>query len=285
MSLKLAAAGYELELAPETGGAVLALRWWGRDILRPTTAQASSVLETACFPLVPYANRIAGGRFDWEGTPVGLPVLPDFSPHSLHGNGWQIGWEVLSRTDRGAVLEATCPAGDWPSSWRARQTFELTDAGLQLALSVTNTGGRSMPVGLGFHPCFTLGASRIVAFDADEVWLVDEMMIPRQVAKSEVIACFSGGREIDAADRIDHCYRGWPGRATISTLAGLVRLAASGNARHLHVYSSAAGASLCLEPVTHRPDAIHGEPEEMPTLAPGTAEVLTMRIGMDRDAQ
>jgi len=283
--LKLAAAGYEAELAPGIGGAVLALRWCGRDILRPTPVPPPSVDATANFPLIPYANRIAGGHFDWDGKTIDLPILADFAPHALHGNGWLMGWDVLGQSDTSAAFGLTRSAEDWPSSWRGDQSFALTEAGLTQVLSVTNTGDHPMPAGLGFHPCFQLGGAPSVDFDAGQVWLVDDTQIPDRLSKPEVIACFKGGRSVRDADRIDHCYAGWSGVAMIDTLAGRARLEASANARHLHVYTPPGGASVCLEPVTHRPDAVHGQVGEMPVLAPGETEVLTIRIGLDVSAR
>ena len=61
--LELAHGDLRLALDPALGGALLSFRKGDVDLLRPTPAGASDVLETACFPLVPYANRIADGRF------------------------------------------------------------------------------------------------------------------------------------------------------------------------------------------------------------------------------
>ena len=51
-------------------------------------------LTMASFPLVPFSNRIGGGRFRWDGADHRLPPsrLPD--RHSIHGVGWRRAWRV-----------------------------------------------------------------------------------------------------------------------------------------------------------------------------------------------
>jgi Aldose 1-epimerase len=44
-------------------------------LMRPTTGDA--ILDVACFPLVPFSNRIADGNFSWEGQEIVLqPNFP-----------------------------------------------------------------------------------------------------------------------------------------------------------------------------------------------------------------
>ena len=80
----------------EAGGALAALRHRGIDVLRPMPPDSASPLDAACFPLVPYCNRIRDGRFRFGGREVVLP--PNFAPepHSLHGLSWQAPLVVLS---------------------------------------------------------------------------------------------------------------------------------------------------------------------------------------------
>ena len=58
---------------------------------------------------------------------------------------------------------------------------------------------------------------------------------------------------------------------------GTITVSADG-APHLHLYAPADGSALCLEPVSHTPDALNRAPEEMVVLPPGCSASLTMRI-------
>ncbi|OLF75532.1 hypothetical protein AWH62_05215 [Maricaulis sp. W15] len=274
--------GYELAVNPELGGGVTALRWQGRDILRPTPAGASDVLKAASFPLVPFANRIAQARFDWRGDGVELPVLPAFAPHALHGTGWQSAWTHIEQAGPGLLLALDHPAGAWPWHWAARQRFVLSATGLEIALSLTNLDETDMPAGLGFHPCFALAGERTIRFRADHVWPVGEDLIPDRPAAPRQVADFRHGQSARGERLIDHCYSGWDGSARIDCEAGRVRVTASSDARHLHVFIPPGEGHACLGPVTHRPDAIHGAAGEMPVLAPGHTQTITMRIALDQ---
>ncbi len=69
-------------------------------LLRATREGADGVLDMACFPLVPYVNRIRGGRFSFRGREVVLKpnMAGDISP--LHGQGWLAAWSVESSSER-----------------------------------------------------------------------------------------------------------------------------------------------------------------------------------------
>ena len=64
----------------------------GVDLLRRAPDGADDPLAMASFPLVPYANRIAQGRFAFDGADHQLPRNFGDHPHSIHGFGWQASW-------------------------------------------------------------------------------------------------------------------------------------------------------------------------------------------------
>jgi aldose 1-epimerase len=118
--ISLAAGDWTAELRPEIGGVLSALRHRGIDILRPMPREANSPLQSACFPLVPYCNRIRDGRFTFAGRNVMLPANFPPEPHSLHGFGWQQAWTLESRAETKCVLlHEYDGAGPWPWAYRA----------------------------------------------------------------------------------------------------------------------------------------------------------------------
>ena len=74
MSLTLVCGTLSLGIRPEIGGSISHFRQGAADILRPAPPDSRQPLDMACFPLVPFANRIAGGRFRFENHDVALPV-------------------------------------------------------------------------------------------------------------------------------------------------------------------------------------------------------------------
>jgi aldose 1-epimerase len=152
--IELASADYRLVLEPERGGSVAAFEWKGEPLFRPTCGP--SILDTACFPLVPFSNRIAFGRFERPDGVVQLrPNFPGSDhPHAIHGFGWLAPWDVVEADGDRAVLRHTYEADEWPWSYVAVQRLRLSDQGLVHELTLTNLSDRSMPAGLGFHPYF-----------------------------------------------------------------------------------------------------------------------------------
>lgn len=277
--IKLAAGDWRATLRPELGGAVTALSWRGADVLRPTPCEAANPLLAACFPLVPYANRIDGGRFVFEGREVRLKPTPGFEPHALHGDGWRRPWAVQAEDDRSAALVLDHDRGDWPWRWAARQHVALDEAGLTISLSVTNTDDAPMPAGLGLHPYFVLPEDGRLRLEAGAVWRVDERSIPTDLAPLGEVFDWAEGPLIEDAPFIDNAYDGWTGKAEIVGSQNTVRL--TSDASRLHVYAPIGEAFICLEPVTHRPDAIHAPGDEssgLVNLAPGEGLGLSMRV-------
>jgi len=268
-------AGWGLALLPELGGAISSLRHDGRDVLRPTPAGARDPLEAACFPLVPYANRIAHGRFAFDGQDYHLPLNADGQPHPLHGVGWQRAWEVGAVDLESATLHHRQAADvDWPWSYAAEQHFRLSERGLQVTLSVTNRDPRPMPAGLGFHPYFPASPDTRLTFDAESVWLADAEMLPTDPAEVAHLADWSAGDAVQRTCLIDNAYAGWSGQARIDAPFGTLHLTGE-STPYLHVFMLPGADFFCAEPVSDMPDAPNRTPG-MTALAPGE----TRQIGM-----
>jgi aldose 1-epimerase len=108
-----------------------------------------------------YANRIAGGRFEVDGTTYTL--APNDGPNLLHGGAhgfhralWNV--EPFAGDDSvGAVLTYMSPAGEggFPGTLNARVTYKLTDAN-ELSFDYKATTDAATPVNLTQHLYFNL---------------------------------------------------------------------------------------------------------------------------------
>ena len=107
-ALRLDAGDASVELEPATGGAIAGFTLGGADVLRPTPPAvrvAGDVRGHACYPLVPYSNRIAAARLRFAGNAHDLGRNFGDHPHSIHGVGWQRPWNVVAH-DRASALIA-----------------------------------------------------------------------------------------------------------------------------------------------------------------------------------
>ena len=287
MTVHLAAGGWEAELRPEIGGALAALRLGGVDVLRAMPLGALDPLEAACFPLVPYCNRIAEGAFAWQGNTVRMPH--NFAPetNSLHGLGWQQSWDVAhADTFRCTLVHDHAGIGPqpwtraietWPWAYGAQQRFRLGPRGLKITLDLTNRSAVPMPAGLGLHPYFRRAADTKVRFHSKGMVRVDARQIPfGDPAEPDTLADFARGDRLPRT-LVDHTFTDWDGTVEIADATGTITMRAAG-APALHVYAPTDGSALCFEPVTHTPDALNQAPVAMIVLPPGCTASLTMEI-------
>ena len=278
----VAAGDWRAEIDPSLGGSILSLAFRDRPILRPTPAGANDPLQAACFPLIPYANRINHGRFRFEGRAFDIGATPGFEPHALHGLGWLRPWEVTQANADSAVLTFRHAAGPgWPWAFEAEQRFVLSERGLRIDLTLTNRDAHTAPAGVGLHPYFRRPAEARLTIAAPQVWLSDDTLIPCELAKAEALFDWSESPLVADAPFVDNAYEGWTGAAHLASSEGVVTLSAPGVSR-AHVYAPQGADFICIEPVSHRPDALNAPADEasgLTILQPGETLSLSMTIG------
>lgn len=279
MTIRLARDEWEAALLPSLGGAVARLRCRGRDVLRPTPIDAADPLGTACFPMLPYANRVAEGRLSFGGKAWRLPRNFGDHPHSLHGVGWQAAWEVEEAGASHALLSLAHTAdARWPWSFHATQGFELDAAGLVITLAIRNLDDGPVPAGLGLHPYFPADEATRLHFVAAHMLGRDETMLPTEPVEADRFGDWARGSALPASELVDNAFDGWDGRATIAQEGWRTLISAEG-ARGLHLYAPPRAGFVCLEPVSHLPDAFN-RGDRFDILAPGETARLSMRISV-----
>src|SRR5690606_27483745 len=93
MTVLTLSAGRTTARITTNGGAVLRLDHAGVPLLRPAEDDALPI-DSACYPLVPFGNRICGNRFAFEGKEYALEPNTDWDRHYLHGEGWRSQWSI-----------------------------------------------------------------------------------------------------------------------------------------------------------------------------------------------
>ncbi|MBB3033672.1 aldose 1-epimerase [Alteriqipengyuania lutimaris] len=278
----LAAGAWEARLRPGVGGCLSALTLGDTPVLRTMADRADHPLQSACFPLVPYCNRIAHGCFRFGGREVALdPNLGDH-PHPLHGTGWLREWRVIRHDETSALLEDDYPGGaDWPWPYRAHQHIALDKAGCTIRLIVENRADEPAPLGSGLHPYFRRAPDSRIAFDAHQMLGIDgDALADGTGHPADSLAPWSEGSALPDT-LVDHCFTGWSGAATVTDTHGTIRLRGFG-APHVHIFAPPGGEELCIEPVSHPPDALNQSPEAMPIVQPGCAVGIALRIEADQ---
>ena len=286
MLLTLRAGKLELVLDPALGGAIRDFSWVDAGhrvpLMRASREGADSVLDMASFPLVPYVNRIRGGRFTFRGREVLLQpnMAGDISP--LHGQGWLGAWTVESCGNQDAELRFVHRAAEWPWAYEALQLFALDERGLSLRLHCRNTDDTPMPCGLGQHPYFPCTAESRIDAEVRTAFEIDEHVLP--VAEVPAEGRFDLRDRAVCGQGLDHGFGGWGGSALLTNPGWPAPLRLSSpNANFFQLYSPESGGIFVAEPVTHANAALN-EPEErweelgMRVLEPGEEMRLDMRL-------
>lgn len=280
--IELKAGRLRCELRPELGGCIAGL-WLGDvPVLRSTpAAQLASARLSACYPLVPFSNRIGQASLVWQGTQHPLVRNNGDEPHAIHGVGWQRPWSELDSDATSAMLayEHRSDAA-WPFAFDCSHTFRLRPDALEMTLALTNQSGQPAPAGLGWHPYFDKRPGGHVSMRAGGRWEMGADKLPTQRVAST-------GIDADcAALDVDHCYDGWDG--VVHLRDDVLQLRVTSPLTRVVVFNSPSRNYLAIEPVSHVNNAVHlyaaGAPADalgLTVLQPGETMVAQMAIEVE----
>ena len=275
-----------LDIAPARGGGVLRFAVGGQAIFAAVRGPAPE--DMACVPLLPFANRIANGRFAADGLPVTLSLHAN-EPHALHGMGWTRAWTPAGCDPDSAELHVECAAGDggWPWAWHGWQRYALTDDGYRHSIAHSNRGNTPKPAGIGLHPWLPRNAlTRYHGLHRQE-WQPGPDQLPS--------VCTSAATPIDWWQRaavgtrpIDCCYGGRDGALRVDWPDRRLTLAIHPDPVFAFTQVYVPDADFfCVEPVSHLPDAVNrGGDIGLRWLAPGDtlAGTVAFRVSSGANA-
>ncbi len=283
--VSLCAHEWDIDVAPHYGGSLLSCRYGGVDILRHAVSGARNPVDMACFPLVPFSNRIKEGQFVFDRQSIHLPQNAPGEPHALHGHGWQRPWYVEASDAQRCDMSYSHKAGRWPWAYRAVQSLRIEGPRLHMDISLTNLSSSLMPAGLGFHPYFPKNTGASLRFKHAGVWLNRDDAVPQRRIIPIPEWDFAHGKNVGGLE-IDHCFLGFDGAAQIewegSPLS--LTLTASHNLDHAVVYVPKGGDYFCFEPVNHMNNALNSAglsgATPMPILPPGETMTAHMTLSI-----
>lgn len=133
--------------------------------------------------LVPWPNRVAGGKWSYDGAPQQLDITEPENGNALHGLLTHTPYRVSSRTADSITLEAgLSPQPGYPFELATSVLYQLVEDGLRVTHRLENIGHQSAPVAVGAHPFLRLGAvpteELMLHINADTHIQVDERLNP-----------------------------------------------------------------------------------------------------------
>ena len=116
--------------------------------------------------LIPFPGRIAEGRYSFDGQAFQLERNDKEGPNAIHGFVRSLPWQVSRAEGSRVIFDVRLEAEEYgrkgyPFSLAIGVTYGLDEKGLSCSFDVRNAGTRPAPVGVGFHPYFTVGTAVI----------------------------------------------------------------------------------------------------------------------------
>jgi aldose 1-epimerase len=261
----LIAGGYTAEVSVR-GAAVRALAHHGRELIT-SWPEGGPVPHHAGTILAPWPNRVAAGRYVFDGETHRLDLTEPHRGNAIHGLVAAVDWELVESGAAHAVLAHTItPAPGYPFTLALRAEHRLDEDGLTTTLTATNVGDRPAPYGCAPHP-WLLGDD-LLRVPAARVLLTDEALLPLKAADVHTTFYdFRDTRPTSGLD-VDHAFTGLS--------AGEVRVGATRitwDPAVLPWVQVCTGAQLgypgvAVEPMTCPPDAFNSG-TDLVRLAPG----------------
>jgi aldose 1-epimerase len=145
----------------EVGGGLREYEVGGRPVVDPYP------VEKMCdgghgAPLIPWPNRLADGRYRFEGAGYQVALTEPAKGNAIHGFVRWRPWRALERDAHRVVMGTLLyPLSGYPFALDLRLAYELGPGGLEVATTAINVGDRACPFGSGHHPYLSPGAGPI----------------------------------------------------------------------------------------------------------------------------
>jgi len=134
-------------------------------------------------PLIPWPNRLAGGRYEFAGRRHQAPITEPEKDNAVHGLARWLTWRVERHEPSLARLALDLfPRPGYPFALRLAIEYEAHPAGVRVTTTATNAGPTAAPYAQGFHPYVSLGSpsvnASVLTVPAATRLLTDERQIP-----------------------------------------------------------------------------------------------------------
>ncbi|MEP6598510.1 MAG: aldose 1-epimerase family protein [Actinomycetota bacterium] len=264
-------AGYHQATITEVGAVLRRYTFGGADVVA-SFGEDEVQPRSAGGVLVPWPNRLRGGRYTFDGQPQQVAITEPDKGNALHGLGRWVRWAPL-RAEQALVSLGVdlVPQKGWPFEVRVEVTYGLNpEFGLTVTAVARNTGARRAPFGAGFHPYLALHGHPLdevtLRLPASQHLVIDEAAIPvgvRPVAGTP--HDFRRGRRLGRL-RLDDAYTGLEledgrGVAELHTGSGAVRVWFDSTFRYLQVFTAErliqGLPAIAVEPMTCPADAFN----------------------------
>ena len=241
--------------------------------------------------LAPWPNRIASGKYQFEGKSFEVPAS-DGLGNALHGLLHGVDAEVVSQQADSVTMDFEIePSSFYPGQIKVSVVYKMTEAGLEVTQSATNAGKNSAPVGLGAHAYFAVTENTRLFVPAAEVARREPNMISSAQDQLGTIGMSNTTATLVSELELDHEFSKLAKNAEIaSTLlvepdgSGVVVWQKQADYQMIYIsqnlpFDSGPARAVAIEPQTCAVDAFNNH-RGLSVLAPGETLVLNWGVGL-----
>lgn len=150
-------AGDQRATIVEVGGGLREYEVDGRPVMDPYPADRMADGAHGQ-PLVPWPNRLGGGRYTFDGEDHQVPLTEPTKGNAIHGFLLSRPWEAVDRAADRVVMSARLyPVEGYPFSLDVFVAYQLGPAGLTVTTTAENIGDRPCPYAHGQHAYLSPG--------------------------------------------------------------------------------------------------------------------------------
>ena len=273
----------------EVGGGLHSLTHDGRDLVVSWPLSGICINHRGSV-LAPWPNRIADGRYTFDGAEQQLALNEVPRHNAIHGLVSWLPFGVVEAGDDHVTVEARIwPQTGYPFLVDVAVRYALSDAGLSWTVTATNNGDSPAPYGASVHPYLVAGPGHVddwtLLVPAAEILEVDaDRLLPTGVAPVPADLDFRRPHPVGAT-QIDHAYTGLVGRRVeVRTAEGSgVALDIGEPENWVQVHTADRPEpdrnriGMAIEPMTCPPDAFNSG-TDLVVLAPGDTHTLSLGI-------
>lgn len=133
------------------GGRVAQVWFDDSTLLVDDSPGVDPLLGWGSYPMVPWAGRLAAGRFQFRRDVVTMPV--NLGPHAIHGLGLSHEWAIVADGKSSLVARLDLDSVGWPFRAWCEQRISLGPSTVHMEMSV-HSPDREFPAQVGWHPWF-----------------------------------------------------------------------------------------------------------------------------------
>ncbi len=141
----------------EVGGGIRSYTDSGRDVLQPYAVDAMCDGEHGT-PLIPWPNRLADGRYTFDGVAYQVALTEPSKNNAIHGFLYWRPWQAVEHNEHRVVMGTRLfPLEGYPFLLDVRIEYTLGPDGLTVTTTARNSGPETLPYGSGQHPYLSPG--------------------------------------------------------------------------------------------------------------------------------